>query len=98
MGALSLVSVGLFLLPIAVTIGTLLGVEGVRRNNGEQSVFAPPPNDKITTSQFCQLGFGFTPLPDRYTCALAQPFPFLRLAATCAFLFLFSCQFAHPLH
>ena len=68
MGVRSIVSFGLFIVPVAITIAVLLGIDLSRHASGKKSIFALPPNTKITTDIFCQLGYGFTPLPGRFTC------------------------------
>ena len=73
MGIRSLVSFGLFVLPIAVTLGILLAIDLPRHSKGQKSIFTPPPLTKITTDTFCQLAYGFTPDPGRFTCMSLSP-------------------------
>ncbi|KAK6383579.1 uncharacterized protein PV06_01020 [Exophiala oligosperma] len=58
MGAKSLISYGFLILPVAVTLGVLLGLQSYRVSRG----FAPPfVSNKVTHKQYCQLSFGISP-------------------------------------
>lgn len=67
MGRLSILSVGLFILPIAVTVGVLVGLETYRVNHGQKSLFPGDQDNAITTQMYCQKEYGITPDPGRYT-------------------------------
>ncbi|KAK5064958.1 hypothetical protein LTR84_000792 [Exophiala bonariae] len=58
MGLRSLVSAGFLLLPIAVTLGLLLGLQAHREARG-----MPPPfvSNKVSTDTYCQRAFGISP-------------------------------------
>ncbi|KEF61504.1 uncharacterized protein A1O9_03071 [Exophiala aquamarina CBS 119918] len=58
MGIRSLVSVGFLVLPIAVTLGVLLGLQAIRHSQG-----MPPPfvSNKVETTTYCQRAFGISP-------------------------------------
>lgn len=58
MGIRSLVSVGFLVLPIAVTLGILLGLQALRQSQG-----MPPPfvSNKVETKTYCQRAFGISP-------------------------------------
>jgi hypothetical protein len=70
---LSLFSGSLFVLPIAVTVGSYMGIESqkvIDVINGK-----PPPNVNpdgsqriVGTTQYCQKAYGFDPYPYRYMC------------------------------
>ncbi|KIW19740.1 hypothetical protein PV08_00314 [Exophiala spinifera] len=58
MGIKSLISYGFLILPVAVTLGVLLGLRSYRVSHG----FAPPfVSNKISHKQYCQLSFGISP-------------------------------------
>ncbi|KAK5467734.1 hypothetical protein LTS15_000707 [Exophiala xenobiotica] len=58
MGIKSLISYGLLVLPVAVTLGVLLGLQTYRESRG----WAPPfMSNKITSKEYCQLSFGISP-------------------------------------
>ncbi|KIW26962.1 uncharacterized protein PV07_06745 [Cladophialophora immunda] len=80
MGVRSLVSFGFVLIPIAVTISVLLGIQAYRESKGLPS--NPFVDNRIKSSLYCQKAFGVTPytngqqytlnpnqwaLPDDYT-------------------------------
>ena len=63
-----LVNFGLLVLPIAVTLGILLGLQKHRDDTGQPPLFTPPPsptgapkNNKLTTHEYCQKSFGISP-------------------------------------
>ena len=58
MGIRSLVSLGFFLLPVAVTLGVLLSLQAHRQSQG-----MPPPfvSNKVDTKTYCQRAFGISP-------------------------------------
>ena len=58
MGYRSLVSVGFLVLPVAITIGILLGLESYRSHKGLQPLFV---NNGIATTTYCQQAYGITP-------------------------------------
>ena len=74
MGRGAIVSLALFILPIAVSLGLLIGLDAVRSNNGQAPLFPPGSNpapggfglgggggDKLTSELFCQKATGVTP-------------------------------------
>lgn len=67
MGLRSLVSLGFLLLPVAVTLGILLGLQAHREARG-----MPPPfvSNKVSTDTYCQRAFGISPDTRglQYTC------------------------------
>ena len=67
MGLRSLLSFGLFILPVAITVGVLVGVEQYRLGHHERNPLGPD-NDIITTTTYCQRSYGYSPAPWRYTC------------------------------
>lgn len=66
MGRFSLLSVGLFVLPIAITIGVLIGVETWRISQGKPSLATQ--DNRQTTEMYCQKEYGIQPNPGRYVC------------------------------
>jgi len=64
MGRLSLLSVGLFVLPIAITIAILVGVETWRVSQGKPSLASQ--DNRLTTAIYCQKEYGVQPEPGRY--------------------------------
>jgi hypothetical protein len=74
MGRLSLLSLGLFILPIAITIGVLIGVETWRIAQGKPSLATQ--DNRQTTDIYCQREYGIQPNPGRYIC---EPPPALAL-------------------
>jgi len=68
---LSLFSGSLFILPVAVTVGTYIGIESQKVIDVVHG--KPPANVNpdgtpriVGTSQYCQKAFGFQPFPNRY--------------------------------
>lgn len=58
MGVKSLISYGFLVLPVAVTLGVLFGLQSYRVSRG----FAPPfVSNKISHKQYCQLSYGISP-------------------------------------
>ncbi|KAM5341762.1 hypothetical protein ACJ41O_014793 [Fusarium nematophilum] len=55
-----LVNFGLLALPIAITIGILLGLESHREAVGKPPLFAP--DNKVVSKEYCQKSFGIHPL------------------------------------
>lgn len=76
MGLRSLVSLGFLLLPVAITLGILLGLQAHREARG-----MPPPfvSNKVSTDTYCQRAFGISPDTRglQYTCECYSRFPFL---------------------
>ena len=68
MGRLSILSVGLFVLPIAITIAILVGVETWRVSQGKPSL--ANQDNRLTTAMYCQQEYGVQPNPGRYICEL----------------------------
>lgn len=66
MGRFSLLSVGLFVLPIAITIGILIGVETWRVSQGKPSLATQDNRQK--TDMYCEKEYGIQPNPGRYIC------------------------------
>jgi hypothetical protein len=66
MGRFSLLSVALFILPIAITIGVLIGVETWRISQGKPSLATQ--DNRQTTEMYCQGEYGIQPNPGRYIC------------------------------
>jgi hypothetical protein len=58
MGAKSLISFGFFILPAAVTISVLLGLQSYRTSRGLTKPFV---SNAVETNTYCQLAFGITP-------------------------------------
>ncbi|KAF4980493.1 hypothetical protein FZEAL_3504 [Fusarium zealandicum] len=56
-----LVNFGLIALPIAITLGILLGLESGRQAAGKPPLFAPDKNNKVKIQQYCQKSFGIHP-------------------------------------
>ncbi|PHH62840.1 hypothetical protein CDD81_6640 [Ophiocordyceps australis] len=56
-----LVNVGLLVLPIAVTLGILLGLQSSRSSSGQSPLFSPPIDNKWVEKMFCQKSFGIHP-------------------------------------
>jgi hypothetical protein len=73
MGAKSLISFGFFILPAAVTISVLLGLQSYRTSRGLTKPFV---SNAVETNTYCQLAFGITPDTggQQYTCEF-PPFP-----------------------
>lgn len=69
MGRWSILSVGLFVLPIGVTLGILFGLEAYRTSTGQAPLFT---SNAVKTSTYCQLAFGITPDTNgqQFTCEL----------------------------
>jgi len=61
MGRLSFVSLGFLILPIAVTVGVLLGMQSYRTSRGQTPLFV---SNAVHTATYCQLAFGITPDTD----------------------------------
>lgn len=61
MGLKSLISYGFLILPAAVTISVLLGLQSYRESRG---MSAPFVSNKVVTNTYCQLAFGITPATD----------------------------------
>ncbi|KAL2432528.1 hypothetical protein ABEF95_012329 [Exophiala dermatitidis] len=58
MGAKSIISYGFLVLPIAVTLGVLLGLQAFRESRGLPRPFV---SNGIKTTTYCQIAFGITP-------------------------------------
>jgi hypothetical protein len=71
MGRLSLLSIGLFILPIAITLAILIGVETWRVSTGKMPLSSQ--DNRITTQMYCQKEFGVQPNPGRYVCKAFPP-------------------------
>ena len=61
MGRLSLLSFGLFVLPIAVTIALLVGIETYQTSRGQIGLGPIDSYNGIQTNTYCQKAFGVTP-------------------------------------
>lgn len=93
MFALALLSGGLFVLPVAVTVGVFLGVEwhnifnkdGRRPSSG---LFGTPGGgpggSTITTDIFCQKAYGASFFPDRYICESQSRRPCISQPCSCS--------------
>lgn len=74
MFALTLLSGGLFVLPVLVTVGVFIGVENQALFHGNGQIgsgwFSPGGGGgaRITTQTYCQKSYGITPYPGRYIC------------------------------
>ena len=66
MGRFSLLSIGLFILPIAITLAILIGVETWRVSTGKLPLSSQ--DNRITTKMYCQQEYGVQPNPGRYVC------------------------------
>jgi hypothetical protein len=66
MGRLSFLSIGLFILPIAITLGILIGVETWRVSQGKPSLATQ--DNRLTTEMYCQAEYGVQPDPGQYVC------------------------------
>lgn len=66
MGRLSLLSIGLFILPIAITLAILIGIETWRVSTGKLPLSSQ--DNRITTEMYCQKEYGVQPNPRRYVC------------------------------
>jgi hypothetical protein len=71
MGRLSLLSIGLFILPIAITLAILIGVETWRVSTGKMPLSSQ--DNRITTGMYCQKEYGVQPNPGRYVCKAFPP-------------------------
>ncbi|RMZ89203.1 hypothetical protein DV736_g3568, partial [Chaetothyriales sp. CBS 134916] len=58
MGAGTIVSLGLFVLPVGVSLGILLGLDAYRSATGQPRLFL---NSGIKNETYCQTSFGITP-------------------------------------
>jgi len=67
MGRLSILSLGLFILPIAITVSVLVGLETYRVSHGQKSIFPGDADNAVTTTTYCQKEYGITPDPGRFT-------------------------------
>jgi hypothetical protein len=67
MGRGSILSLGLFVLPIAITTGVLVGLDAFRQSTGQPRLFR---NNKVNVDIYCQQAFGIHPTTDGqdYTC------------------------------
>ena len=61
MGRLSLLSLSLFILPIAVTIGLLVGIESYAKARGQIGLGPIDAYNGIKTTTYCQKAFGVSP-------------------------------------
>lgn len=61
MGRGSILSAGLFVLPIAVTTGILVGLDAFRSSQGQPRLFR---NNKVNVDVYCQQAFGIHPVTD----------------------------------
>ena len=81
MGLRSLVSLGFLVLPIAVTLGVLLGLQAFRESRG-----MPPPflSNKVETNTYCQIATGISPATHglQYTCEFCPSPPFAHKYAS----------------
>lgn len=80
MFALSLLSGGLFILPVLVTVGIFIGAEHHALFSGDGKIgsgfFGPgggggpggTGGPRITIETYCQKSYGVTPDPGRYVC------------------------------
>ncbi|KAM0329466.1 hypothetical protein ACHAQA_004775 [Verticillium albo-atrum] len=56
-----LVNVGLLGLPVAVTVGILVGLQSHREATGQPPLWAPPVDNGISEDTYCQRAFGIHP-------------------------------------
>jgi len=77
MGRLSLVSLGLFILPIAITVGVLVGYETYQASRGQQGL-APVPITGVKVSTYCQKAFGIQPSRAQFICESHHTGPSLQ--------------------
>ncbi|KJZ71229.1 hypothetical protein HIM_09372 [Hirsutella minnesotensis 3608] len=56
-----LVNAGFLALPIAATLGILLGIQSHRQATGQAPLFTPPLNNKWVEKTYCQKAFGIHP-------------------------------------
>ena len=88
MGVKSLISYGFLVLPVAITLGVLLGLQTYRESRG----WAPPfVSNKISSKEYCQLSFGISPDTTglQYTCEstrFCRPRPFSVAISTPAWM------------
>ena len=68
MGRLSLLSGALFVLPIAITIGVLVGLETYQTSRGQKGLGPIDASNGIQTNTYCQKAYGVVPAPGRYIC------------------------------
>jgi hypothetical protein len=61
MGRGSILSFGLFILPIAVTTGVLVGLDAFRASTGQPRLFR---SNKVNVDVYCQKAFGIHPTTD----------------------------------
>jgi hypothetical protein len=61
MGVRSLVSLGFVLIPVAVTISVLLGLQAYRESQGLNPNPFVSTSNKIRSQLYCQKAFGVTP-------------------------------------
>lgn len=61
MGFKSLVSLGFVLVPVAVTLSVLLGLQAYRESQGMNPDPFMSPSNKISSKNYCQRAFGITP-------------------------------------
>lgn len=69
-----LVNFGLLALPIAATIGILLGIQSQRQASGQPPLFVPKLDNKVVETTYCQKSFGVHPETkgQQYTRELAR--------------------------
>lgn len=61
MGIRSLVSAGFVLVPVAITLSVLLGLQAYRESDGLNPNPFVSNSNKITSKLYCQRAFGVTP-------------------------------------
>jgi hypothetical protein len=61
MGRGSILSCGLFVLPIGITAGVLVGLDAFRSSQGQPRLFR---NNKINVDVYCQRAYGIHPTTD----------------------------------
>lgn len=86
MGIRSLVSFGLLAVPVAVTVGVLVGIDAYRTSNGMQKIFV---DNRVTNKTYCQKAYGIHPTStgQQYTCKSSSiPIKALQGTTITAFL------------
>lgn len=66
MGRLSLLSLGLFILPVGITIGILVGIETYAVSHGQIGLGPIDAYNGVQTNTYCQKAFGVSPPGNRF--------------------------------
>ena len=66
MGRLSLLSLGLFILPVGITIGILVGIETYAVSHGQIGLGPIDAYNGIQTNTYCQKAYGVSPPGNKF--------------------------------